>query len=133
MELPELAEALAEQDRFGFTMSLNNSENHLKYVAILKNNYVINTIFVAEQHLQDLDSMLYSLGGDKWMIYTEDSPAYIGGDLYNNKFRPPHPGNEDAFWSEEVEMWLLPEDDIEAALWGKNNPFDPSRLNLKMA
>ena len=124
-----------EQDRFGFIMynNIDLQNTHLKKVAIIKNNSVINVIFVAEQHLQDMDSMLYSLGGDRWMLSTEDNTAFVGGDIYNDKFRPPHPGNESAYWHDDLEMWLLPEDDVQSLLESKNNPFDPSRLDLKMA
>lgn len=101
-------------------------------VAILKNNYVINLIVVDNDHLQELDSVVYSLGGDNYVIYDENNPAYLGGDYYNNVFRPSQPeGN--VYWHEVLKMWLLEDDDVEALLWSLENPYDPTRLDLRQA
>jgi len=104
-------------------MSINN-------YALLKNNFVVNTISIDDQYIDVLESVMHEHAADSYVKYDDDNPAYIGGDIKDGKFRTSKPSDE-YIWNDEVWMWVLPEDDIEFLKLPKIPPIDPSVQGLQ--
>lgn len=84
----------------------------MKNMAILdQNNIVINIIVVEDDEIQL----------ENHIIYTNENPAYIGGDYFDNYFYAPQPYPS---WTRDKGIWIPPipyPDDNKNYDWNEKN------------
>lgn len=77
------------------------------YAAINDSNIVVNIIASDNDNSVDLLRLLIPDASDVILVTDKTGPAYIGGDLLENKFRMPKPYNS-WIWEENSWSWEAP-------------------------